>query len=314
MIRRQDLWLKQYHSRRYMEHLTDTELEDRFRDIFVNFLSLTTDAKIGLVGLSEGGARWGELFSHVMEEYALRCQSIPRLDMREGFASRIGVPDPRSPLAEKAAAAVREKNLHAGSYLVKYGKRSFLQSAVESGRIRISPASSYTDASLNHAVRDNELEFTITPNPREATLHIFSGKDGHYKGSGKPRRLSMTTRSKTDYYVYCLSSSLSPRLFLDFEADACLVIADPDDFVERVLCGLEAQCPDWSGVGMAVSYIDPLLCERRDIDVFNSKHFRYSYQKEFRLTWVPETPATSIDHVSLEIGSLKDSCLLISLG
>jgi hypothetical protein len=261
-----------------MEHLTGPELEQRFRDIFVNHLVLTTDAKLGLVEISKGGAYWIELWTHVLEEYGLRCQPLPVPDMREGSASKIGVPDPRLPLATKAAAAVKERNLQPGSYLVKYSKSCFLEPMLEYGRIRIAPASSYKDSSLNLAIRDNELEFSVNPNPREITLHIFSGKGGKYKGPVKPLTYSMTAKSKTDYYVYCLSTRLTPRLFLDFEADACIVIINPEEF-----------------------------------DPFTWKHFRYSYQGEFRLVWLPETPQTNIECVHLKIDSLKDLCFLISL-
>lgn len=41
MMKRQDVWIMEYHKRRYMAHLNREELEQRAKDIMLNQLVLT---------------------------------------------------------------------------------------------------------------------------------------------------------------------------------------------------------------------------------------------------------------------------------
>ena len=75
----------------------------------------------------------------------------------------------------------------------------------------------------------------------------YNGKTGEYKGDIQPKNFVYTTRSKTNYYVYCLSLVFAPRLFLDFDADACLVIRKPSDFQEMILTTFENKMQGWTG-------------------------------------------------------------------
>jgi len=110
-----------------------------------------------------------------------------------------------------------------------------------------------------------------------------------------------------------LSLSFAPRLFLDFDADACLVIRKPIEFQEIILFAFENKFRDWSGVGQKITYIDPLNCSIKDIDVFFSKHFRFAYQQEYRFIWLPPTAMQSIDHVFIEVPNIQEYCYLIDI-
>jgi hypothetical protein len=46
-----------------------------------------------------------------------------------------------------------------------------------------------------------------------------------------------------------------------------------------------------------------------------TKHFRYYYQREFRIVWLPPEPtqAMSLTPVFLDIGNLSDFCDVIDL-
>jgi len=65
--------------------------------------------------------------------------------------------------------------------------------------------------------------------------------------------------------------------------------------------------------GLPVTYIDPFGDYKSEPDVYFSKHFRYGYQKEFRLVWLPPAKTDLLDPVFLEIGSMEDYCHLITL-
>src|SRR3546814_8601490 len=57
-----------YRSHRYGQHLSQTELNHRIRDVFLRLLTLTPNAKIGVLPVSPEGGRWFELWTHVLEE------------------------------------------------------------------------------------------------------------------------------------------------------------------------------------------------------------------------------------------------------
>lgn len=295
-----------------MEHLKEDELQQRAKDVFNNMLLLNEESKISLPKISRETEKWMILWTHVLEEFVIRFGPYPA-GFKNGFMKNVRIPDPRSVLAPKAANAVKTTSLPSGEYLFKYSKSIYLKQAINEKKIRISPASSYDDPSLNLAIRDKELELSINPSPSELKMKAYDGKTGEYKGDISPSNFVHTTRSKTNYYVYCLSLSFSPRLFLDFDADACLIIRKPSEFQEKILSAFEAKVQNWSGVGQKVCYIDPLNCPIGDIDVFSSKDFRYAYQREYRFIWLPSTPVQGLDHVFIEMPDIEKYCYLVDI-
>ena len=311
-MRRHELWCQQYRLIRYMEHLKEDDLQQRAKDVFNNLTLLNEESKISLPKLSSDTEKWMILWTHVLEEFCIRYGPNPA-GFTTGFMKDIRIPNPGSPLAAKAANAVKTTSFPQGDYIFKYGKFKYLQQALNEKKIRISPASSYDDPSLNPAIRDEELELSIYPLPSELKMKTYNGKTGEYRGDIHPENFVYTTRSKTNYYVYCLSLSFAPRLFLDFDSDACLVIRKPNEFQEMILSIFESKMQNWSGVGKRVVYIDPLNCPMVDIDVFCSKHFRYAYQKEYRFIWLPSDPEQYLDHIWIELPDMIDYCYLVNL-
>jgi hypothetical protein len=295
-----------------MENLTEEDLQERAKDVLNNLTLLTEESKISLLKLSNETEKWMILWTHVLEEFLIRFEPYPS-GFTSGFMKNARIPDPRSPLASKAANVVRTTSFPRGDYFFKYGKSKYLKQALNEKRIRISPASSYDDPSLNPAIRDKELEFSIYPLPSEVKMKAYDGKTREYKGDIHAENLVYTRRSKTNYYVYCLSLSFAPRLFLDFDADACLVIRKPSEFEDLILSAFESKMKDWSGVGRKVVYIDPLNSLMKDIEVFSSKHFRYAYQKEYRFIWLPPNPEQNLDHILIDVPNIEEYCYLVNL-
>lgn len=295
-----------------MEHLKERDLQQRAKDIFNNLTLLNEESKISLPPLSTETEKWMILWTHVLEEFVVRFGPYPA-GFISGFMNEARIPDPRSPLASKAANAVKSTNLPKGEYLFKYGKSKYLIPAIQKGGFRISPASSYNDPSLNPAIRDKELEIEITINPNLTKINVIDGKTGEPKGPIEPIGNRLNYQSTTDYYVFCLSSAFAPRLFLDFENDACLVIKDVDLFFKRMNVHLSNQLAGWLHTATPVNYIDPLNCNPNDIDIYLAKHFRYSYQKEFRALWIPRNPKMDLSLINIEMGLLHDICELIEI-
>ena len=123
----------------------------------------------------------------------------------------------------------------------------------------------------------------------------------------------MKLQSPTDYWLYCVTNSVEPRLFIDFNADSCVIIRDRARF-GQILCEASRQ---WLG-GAAMNdgpmtYVDPLLPKTAEVFVPFVKHFRYTYQDEHRFCWLPPAPIQEVTHVDVEIGSLKEFSDLILL-
>lgn len=314
-MKRHEWWRKEYRERRYMEHLTEDELHQRTKDVFLNLMVITEENKVGLHPVNAEGRYWMSVWTHVLEEFVLRFGPYPA-GFDKGFIQNLRVPSPEDPLAARAAAVVKALNksdLRPGSYLVKYGKAEYLQQTFTKGIIRIAPAASYDDPSLNSAIRDRELEIYVQPPPSEMKLYAYDGKTGKPKGVFNPIGNIIRKTSESNFYVYCVSRILTPRLFLDFDADACLILKRPAAFIENIRTEVESKLPGWAGLGMPVKYFDPLHSKINAIDIFSQKHFHFSYQKEFRVVWLPPRIEKELQPVMIELGPLEDQCELIEL-
>jgi hypothetical protein len=302
---------RQYDNHRYARHLSQPELDRRIRDVFLNLLVLTHEAKIGMPPISDESAVWMEKWTHVLEEMQLRHGPYPA-----GFTRNIlhSEPFPKlvSTLAQKAAETFKKNALIPGSVLIKYGQRKYMEDLFHKGCLRIQPASYYTRKDLNGAVRDDE---------RRLPLSFALARDDIKKIVMNPQdvpevtpdqRVDVVFESPADYWMYCLTASVEPRLFVDFEADACVIIRDREQFAERLRRAAEILGGANCQVG-PVEYVDPLLPKRAEIFLPMAKHFGYAYQAEYRFCWFQVNPVPELKHVDLSIGSLEDVADLIKL-
>jgi hypothetical protein len=305
-----NIWASEYRARRYMEHLNEEELIQRLADVVENLTEMNSEGRLYLSHPSGESTHFLMLWSHILEEYVIRGAGYePGITM-----GRIPLPRSEWPHSAQAAAALRKAKLRPQSYLLKYGKQKYLEPMYANGLIRIAPASSYEDSSLNSAIQDKELEMTVELLPSETTLTARDGRTGESKGVINPiGNVKMTHLSKTDYYVYCLSSAYDIRLFDKFDADCCLVINEPKEFIRRLLSCFDKQLPGWSSWDQSVAYVDPLLITGGELDVFFSKHFRYSYQREYRIVWLPPSRFDKLASIHLTLGPLDDCCKLLVL-
>lgn len=117
-----------------------------------------------------------------------------------------------------------------------------------------------------------------------------------------------------------MAGVLDPRLFADFNANACVIIKKRP-FVERltylarfVLRGVKMEFG-------AVDYVDPLgafssgnrLTTVTSIPLYMTKLFRYAYQNEIRFVCIPNHPEENLKPAIIEIGSISDIAELIAL-
>lgn len=183
------------------------------------------------------------------------------------------------------------------------------------GRLRIAPASSYSDPSLNLAIRDDELSVSTYGLQSEVLIEVFDPNNGQRTAATHPiGNMTYTSRAKTDYYAYCMGVRLDFRLFGDFGYNASVIVRDHATFEDRLNRAISAQLPGWVGIAGPVRYIDPFNCKKDDIDVYFTKHHKYWYQREYRFVCLPHgQPATPLQPFFVELGSMRDICQLVAL-
>lgn len=303
---------RQYDRRRFARHLSQQELDRRIRDVFLNNLTLTSEAKIGLQPIDRQGLIWMEKWIHVLEEMQLRYGPFP-----SGFTRNILHSEPfpalASALAQKAAEAFKERAFEPGTVLIKYGKREYMERLLSGGNLRVQPASYFTRKDLNGAIRDDEqrlqLSFALT---RDDLQKIVLNPQDVPEGA-PDQRVDVVFQSPADYWIYCTTESVAPRLFVDFEADACVIVHNRRQFANRLRSVASAAVGNARHQAGLVEYIDPLLPKTAKIFLPFAKHFGYSYQSEYRFCWFPVSPDLQLQHLDLALGSLEDIADLIVL-
>jgi hypothetical protein len=295
-----------------MQHLSQPELNGRIRDIFLNFLVITGEAKIALRQLDPETAAWHEKFTHVLDEMQLRHGPYPSGFTRDIFHSE-PFPDLVSDLAKRAAKKMSSIGIDKGDALIKLGRREFMEVLYETGALRVQPATRFREKDLSGAARDDELglSFSVVLSRDDIVKVVINPQN--VPVDAPEQRIDAHYRWPSDYWVYCVTTSVEPRLFVDFDADACVIIRDRTAFREKLRKASEREL---SGAVMQEGpaiYLDPVVPTLTNIFVPLAKHFRYSYQREYRFFWLPPTPVNKVCHVDFCVGSLRDVAELVVL-
>jgi hypothetical protein len=297
---RSDWWRREYVANPYLLGCPEDRLAIRFHDVFTNQTELSREALIGILPVDDGN-QFMRKFTHLLEEYSLRgglpsLDNIPK-DTVDYFANG-------GPIATRIFAGYVEPPR---PFLVKYGRRQFLEPMLRKGEVRISPASYYSDTSHNAAIQDDEVSrvFCIPTWRERLDGKTYTDIQGHridYKDDDIVLPVVFN-----DYYLYSLCDHIYYRMPTDFGADAALVIHDPVRFTQRVISAFLAAYPDWEPLEGPVTYYDPYLDYTKFRVPEMAKPFGYSYQREVRIAFKPRRrPATKLKPVFLSIGPMDD--------
>jgi len=275
-------------------------------------LTVTSDAKIGLLQMHRVGAELMEKWTHALEEMVQRYGPYPAGFDRDILHSQ-PFPDFASELARKAVDRLSKLGLRKGDVFIKLGKRKYMESLFSAGQLRLQPGSFFSNPDHNQAVRDDEmslpLSFMLT---REQIMRLVKNPED-VPNDVTERRLDIQFESSADFWLYCVTQSIDPRLFVDFNADACVVIRDRRKFSKRLIDGAKESLGTAEARQGRANYVDPLLPSSPKIFVPFSKPFGYAYQDEFRFCWLSNPPVKQLKHVDLELGPLEDIAELIIL-
>ena len=293
-----------YLTERYLEHSPLEELDQRLKDIRRNMLTFSS-AGIPSYDFSSSVSWLIERAAHVELELELR--------QAKSTAIALASPEifsPEYPKVKKAIRAWGDRSLPTSPYFVKYGSPAELKELYGEGQIWIRPASGYSDPSLSLAIRDEELE-VVAGLPLGTRLKRQSD-NGEYQEIPIAGRIFATKKSETDFYIYCTAAKYDHRLFDDFKSDACLLVHDPKGFAMKIVEACKQSYSDWLFAEKMVCYYDPLRLNRID-DIPLSKHFRFWYQREYRIVLKPKDPIKRLEPIKLSLGKVSDLCELMVL-
>lgn len=241
-------WEREYRANRYLRFESRAGLTQRYQDLMAN-ITILTDT--GEVSLTEEN-RWHRLFRHVVTEMLLRGEPPVSHNFHPAVAKAVLFPDKR--LCERAANAIAAFRI-SGSILVKYGKYDHMTALIRDGEVHMPPASFYSDPEHNQAIHDQELAFSqygavVNPSGLLKAHNVLADPDVHRTPghhflpifqipNATEDEMVLSETSGPDAWMYCMSTILAPRLFSDFNADACVVF-HRDSFIERVCDALRA--------------------------------------------------------------------------
>lgn len=309
-MNREDFWKFTYRLRRYLAGSTDEELIARFRDIALNSFTFTSAGQVGMHPQASVHEMWAEQLVHLATECATRDR-----DPLDGF-------DLKDFVFTKGNLEAFRKQQHVlafrptGPIFCRYGRLEHMTALRERGEVLLRPASCYSAGSLDSARRDDELVLRTYVCPHDYDLGLVDRRLRKHH----PERcfIHLDHEKPTDFFMLCLTAGFEIRLFADFGANACLVIHDQGEFERRLTAGFREALPGWGLHFAQARYVDPyhmpMVLDDDGADLAFWKHFRYMYQKEWRMVALPPPGEGSpLEKQHLQLGSLSDISEVIAL-
>lgn len=295
---RQQVWEEEYRANPYLAGKPEAHLIERFRYLMENHTTLTDTGQLGFEN-EPRLIRWLlAKLTHTMVEFGSRG-GLPA-----GMLAAARLPTTTYPAIPRGTLAYRQRKRPEPGQAFKFGKFRWLEAILKTGSIRFAPASCYRDASLNQAIRDDELTFTYFPARSASPLQ----KLPHPAGADW-----VQMRHPSNYYVQCLTNRFAVGMFDSFEADSCLLIYDAKAFGQRVLSALRAVRPGWIVGAIPLTYIDPDDPGDQPIVIPGVKHMKFVYQQEERLVCHPPQPITTLEPIMVEAGPLTDIAEIVRI-
>lgn len=287
-----EFWELSYQVHRYLQNYSNAELEVRYKHLFKaeHYLKDWFDSRAP-ISVYKSPLYWKRKLFLIRAEYLLRGINPPPVELPK-IAS----------LNKAMRKAAQHKDI-----IVRFDEKRYAKGIYADGRLRVKLATEFADGKLNEARRDTERE--KTRRQLGSTVRITTQDGNTIPIIGDLYRKS-TYATGYNGYIWCASNSLDAYMFAEFSADACVVIHQPDSFVERLNTAVQKLLPRWYFHHNPIMYFDPSepISTNEYKDAFMTKEIRYAYQKEYRYLWVPtldqRVPADA--YYDIELGSLAD--------
>lgn len=194
--------------------------------------------------------------------------------------------------------------------LYKFSKRMHIRDLVEKGEVYLSPASRFSGNHLSKGAHDPTELYIEERLPDNVEWEVFDGRNGASKGLLQGAKWGpLRSQSDKDYYVFCMSYRYDAALYAEFEADTCLIIRDPDRFINQVGLALRRELPGWSIDAGTVLYLpDKAFFSRHPTyhEIFYTKPSTYRHQCEIRIVCSPATLVPKLQPRTIYAGSIAD--------
>jgi hypothetical protein len=296
---------------RYLEFQSEIELKEYLEGIIENLFEYNEYGIPNKISNDkDGGLVWNAFFS-VIEEYNKRGIAPP-----DYLIDTNNNPLPFTKYSAHLKQAIDLKKDIPGKPLAyRFSKKQYLNRFLNEGILRITPASMYNDEALLESVKDNELTSTVLRHPSQVEITHFDKKTGKPFLVNPIGNVKIQSSFPTNYYVLCLSIKYDPRMFDAFDADACLLIYDPNRFTQLLNETMPKIKPllgctyPWK-----VSYIDHKNPYKAAQPVL-SKDIKYHFQSEVRYIWlpIPFNVLSNIDPFEIKLNNINDFCKIVEL-
>lgn len=281
-------WQNEYILQNYLQSVKPDELIKRYNEISENML-FYTEEKRDIIPIYSYDSSW----YWYKKEFQTRIEIYKRK-----ILDKINL-----------AKAVTQNNkflgIGMGNKLYKFGRKEHIANMLEYGKIRLTPAKIYNDGLVQDPRTDNELKKTKYIPNNNARIVSMDGKSAPIIGD---MRIEV---SAPNYYVFCTSLDYNKYMLTKFNYDSCLVINDINEFQKRIEINLPNKFQNWYFEGLQIQYFDPYCYSKNEFfEAVLSKHFRFAYQREYRIFIDPMIYGEAHDYLDLEIGNLNDICEL----
>jgi hypothetical protein len=321
-----------YHTRRYLRHLSEDELHARIGHLIANVVYVSARNRYSANNFFSN--YWRGRLAQTAEELVMRGSTKPVPTDVLQHLPLLGFPTPSEP---------RLTHERGPDAFYRYDRLRYLKTLRSDGEIFLRCAST-EDATDDVARRDaNELclQFSLLAEDLDLT-------SASPEMVARPwmKTLKLKIFQKTDYYMFCLSSVYDWRLFGDFSVGdpsgagddtiGCLVITDPREFTRRFAAATAVFKRDhdtrfshplrlYAQNALYYDACDAQECaplfEDRLVMPF-AKRREFTYQHEFRFIIRPDVPDDSFptcapedlprfERAFLRLGSLEDISKII---
>jgi hypothetical protein len=305
---RHEVWRHDYLSYPYLIGAPDDRIAKRFCDIFMNAMELEENGKIVPRRGFAIDDTFTQKFTHMLEEYGSRG-GTPVDVIAAARTPFLRYFENGDPIAVKMFNGYQAPP---SPFFIKYGRKQFLEPMLREGRIRICPASFYSNTALLASIKDDEISRTFfIPTFRERLAgQDFLDFQGHRIVFGDDDIVLPVVCP--DYFLFSLCDQIYYRLPTDFDADAALIIRDPNLFRQRIISHFLVRRPDWEPLHGPVTYYDPYRDHSKIKVPEMSKHFGYTYQREVRIAFrSKQSVHAALQPEFLKIGPMTDYAELI---
>ncbi|MCR4465341.1 hypothetical protein [Burkholderia sp. SCN-KJ] len=287
-----EFWEFEYRTHRYLSNLPLPDLCRRYIGIAKNLVHLVSSERHVIPSNTFLSSwYWYRKEYQTRLELHLRGQGIP-----------IGLPVPTT--LERCDDPPRPRYPNAGDILYRFASEKRITELAQHGALRMWRADFYATLEKDIARQDEEMTKVSFLNGNHATVTTLDGKPISIVGDIK------SSHSGPPYYLLCMSCDWDRRLLTEFNVDRCAVISDVDEFARRLERAASELMPGCMFHHNPVEYFDPYeLPPRSFVRHYNSKDFRFAYQREYRFLLVHAEAGPGVqEFLDVKMGQMTD-CL-----